>query len=75
MKFRALRVLNLTDETAAKLTTALNALPGIEEFTISVERGQFYLAFDETQLHFSRITQAMAKAGCPLHYISVVVFD
>jgi copper chaperone CopZ len=73
LKFEALHVPALTPEVAERLESSLRSLPGIEKFKVSLETHEIQVVFDESQLGFLTLTQAMATAGCPLRNISAAL--
>lgn len=73
MEFKALRVPALTEEVAGNLETVLDNLPGIEQFTITLETKELSIKFDEELLGFQTLAQTMASAGCPLHDIDAAL--
>jgi len=73
MEFKALRVAALTEEVAGNLEELLSELPGVEEFTITLETQELDIVFDEKQLSFRTLVQEMAKAGCPLQNIDAAL--
>jgi len=73
IEFRALRVPVLTEEVAVKLETLFRDLPGIDQFTITLATQELHVVFDEDQLDFRSLVQAMAKAGCPLRSIGAAL--
>jgi hypothetical protein len=74
MEFKALRVPTLTEGVMAGLEDLLTNLPGIEQFTISLETQELHFTFDEDQLSFRFLAQEMEKIGCPLRGMSVALF-
>jgi nucleotide-binding universal stress UspA family protein len=74
IEFRALRVPALTEEVAIKLQMLFRGLPSIEQFTITVATQELQVVFDEDQLDFPSLVQAMATADCPLRSIPVALF-
>jgi hypothetical protein len=74
MEFKALHIPALTEEVAVRLEVGLRSLPGIEQFTITLETQELHLVFDEDQVGFRTLAQEMAKAGCPLRGISAALF-
>jgi hypothetical protein len=75
IEFRALRVPALTEEVAAKLELLFRDLPGIERFTITLATQELQVVFDEEQLDFRILVQALAKAGCALQTIPAALFN
>lgn len=73
LKFEALHVPALTPEVAGRLENSLRNLPGIEKFKINLEAREVQVVFDESQLGFLTLTQAMATAGCPLRNINAAL--
>ena len=73
MEFKALRVPTLTKEVATRLEARLIDLPGIKQFTITLDTPALDIVFDEEQLDFRILIQELAKAGCPLQSISAVL--
>lgn len=73
-RFQALNVPRLTEEVAQKLEIFLNNQPGVEAFTISVEKRQFHIIFDQTQIGFEQLARVLANAGCPLQTINAALF-
>ncbi len=71
LEFKALRASTLTAEVVRRLEEFLHDLPSVEQFTITLETQELHIVFDEVQLDFYTLTQAMAKAGCPLRSIDV----
>lgn len=74
MEFKALHIPTLTEEVAARLETGFRRLPGIQQFTITVETREFRIVFDENQVGFRTLVQELEKAGCPLRGISAALF-
>jgi hypothetical protein len=66
LKFEALHVPALTPEVADRLEKSFESLPGVENFKIDMETREVQVVFDESQLGFLTLTQAMATAVCPL---------
>ena len=60
MEFKALRVPALTEEVAVSLETLLTDLPGIEQFTITLETQELSIKFDDDRLGFQTLAQEMA---------------
>jgi len=73
MEFRALRIPTLTEEVGERLEGALRALPGVDDFTITLETQELYIRFDENQVGFQMLVQEMAKAGCSLQNIDAAL--
>lgn len=73
VEFRALYVPTLTAELAANLEVVLSALPGIEQFSIFLERKELSIIFDKNQLDLRTLTNEMASAGCFLRDIRAAV--
>src|SRR5512139_522545 len=73
LKFEALHVPALTPEVACRLEQSFESLPGVENFKIDMETREVQVVFDESQLGFLTLTQAMATAGCPLRNISAAL--
>ncbi len=73
IEFKALRIVDLTEEVAKKLDASLKSLPGIQQFTITLATQELYILFDEKQLSFQTLAQVMAEAGCPLRNINAAV--
>jgi copper chaperone CopZ len=73
LKFEALHVRVLTEEVATKLEISLNDLPGVEQLKINLDTHEVHIVFDENQLGFLTLVQAMAMAGCPLHNINAAL--
>ena len=73
-EFKALRVPTLTKEVAARLEALLIDLPGIEQFTITLDTPALDIIFDEERLDFRVLVQELARAGCPLQSISAALF-
>jgi len=73
LKFEALHIPLLTEEVALSLADSLKNLPGIEQLKINLETKEVHIVFDEGQLGFLTLTQAMAKAGCPLRNINIAL--
>ncbi len=73
MEFRALHTTSLTEDIAQNLERLLVSLPGIQRFTIIVEKQEFYVMFDERQLGLKTLVGEMAKVGCPLRNINAVL--
>lgn len=73
MEFKALRVVNLTQEVANNLEAALGKLAGVEELNITLETQELDIVFDERQLSFRLLMDELAKAGCPLQKIDAAL--
>jgi nucleotide-binding universal stress UspA family protein len=73
IEFKALRVPDLTEEVALNLETLFRDLPGIEQFTLTLASHELQVVFDEDQLDFRSLVQAMAIAGCPLRSIQAAL--
>jgi hypothetical protein len=73
MEFKALHVHALTEEIAANLEALLSNLPGVRQFTITLETQELYITFDENQICFQTLAQKMAKAGCSLRDIDAAL--
>jgi copper chaperone CopZ len=73
LEFEALHVPTLTKEVAANLEQALEPLPGIVQLKINLESLSVQILFDESRVGFLDLTQAMAKAGCPLRQIDAAL--
>lgn len=73
IEFKALHIVDLTEEVAKKLDASLKSLPGIQQFTITLATQELYILFDEKQLSFQTLAQVMAEAGCPLRNINAAV--
>jgi len=73
MEFRALHTTSLTEDIAQNLEHLLVSLPGIQRFTITVEKQEFYVLFDERQLGLKTLVGEIAKVGCPLRNINAAL--
>ena len=73
MEFKALRVPALTEEVAVNLEALLNDLPGIEQFTITLETQELSIWFDDDRLGFQTLAQKMAGVGCSLRNIDAAL--
>lgn len=73
MEFKALRVPALTEEVAVSLETLLTDLPGIEQFTITLETQELSIKFDDDRLGFQTLAQEMAAVGCSLRNIDAAL--
>ncbi len=73
MEFKALRVVNLTQEVANNLEAALGKLAGVEELNITLETQELNIVFDERQLSFRLLMDELARAGCPLQKIDAAL--
>lgn len=73
MEFKALRASTLTEEVAENLEDLLSNLAGVKEFTIRLETQELSIMFDEKQLGFHTLAEAMAKAGCSLRDIDAAL--
>ncbi|GIK38482.1 MAG: hypothetical protein BroJett011_23150 [Chloroflexota bacterium] len=73
LEFEALHVPTLTKEVAANLEQVLEPLIGIVELKINLENQSVQILFDENRVGFLDLTQAMAKAGCPLRQIDAAL--
>jgi len=73
MEFKALNVLNLTEEVAGKLEVQFENLPGIQQFEITLQTRELHVIFDETQLPFQSLAQTLATVGCPLRNITAAL--
>lgn len=69
----ALRVSTLTADTAQNLETVLTNLPGVEEFTITLETQELHIVFDQKQLDVRTLVGEMTSAGCSLRNISAAL--
>ena len=73
VEFKALRVSSLTEEVAKNLETRLSGLSGIEQYTIRLETQEVTIKFDDQQLSFRSLVQAMTEAGCSLQDINAAL--
>ena len=73
MKFTALRVSMLTEEVAVKLKVLFSDLPGVEQFTLALEKQELHIIFDESRVDFRILAQEMARVGCPLRNIEAAL--
>jgi hypothetical protein len=73
LEFEALHVPALTEEVAVSLEQLLKPLPGIIQLRINLESRTLQIRFDEGRVDFLDLTQAMAKAGCPLRQIDAAL--
>jgi hypothetical protein len=73
MEFKALHVHALTEEIAVNLEALLSNLPGVEQFTITLESQELCITFDESQIRFQSLVQKMAEAGCSLRDIDAAL--
>jgi copper chaperone CopZ len=73
LEFEALRVPALTEEIALSLESSLKSLPGVTQIKIDLTFQTIQIVFDEEQLGFLTLTQAMARAGCPLRHINAAL--
>ncbi len=73
LEFQALRVSALTDEVATQLKKRLGELDGIEQFSITVERQELRIKFDDAKIDFQPLMKEMAKAGCSLKDIDAAL--
>jgi hypothetical protein len=73
MEFKALHVHALTEEIAANLEALLNSLPGVEQFTITLETQELCIRFDESRIRFQSLAEKMAEAGCSLRDIDAAL--
>ena len=73
MEFRALRIPALTEEVGEKLGGVLCALPGVDDFAITLETQELRIYFDENQIAFRALAYELAKAGCSLKDIDAVL--
>jgi copper chaperone CopZ len=69
----ALRVSTLTTDTARKLESVLNNLPGVEAFTITLETQELHIVFDQNRLDVRTLVGEMAGAGCSLRDMSAAL--
>jgi hypothetical protein len=73
MEFKALHVHALTEEIAANLEALLSSLPGVEQFTITLETQELCIRFDESRIRFQSLAEKMAEAGCSLRDIDAAL--
>ena len=73
MEFKALHVHALTEEIAANLDALLSSLPGVEQFTITLETQELCIRFDESRIRFQSLAEKMAEAGCSLRDIDAAL--
>lgn len=73
LEFEALHVPALTEEVALSLEKSLKILPGVTRLKIDLNSHTVQIVFDERQLGFLTLTQAMAQAGCPLRHINAAL--
>ena len=73
MEFRVLHTTSMTEELARRLDTLLSNLSGVQKFIIAVERQEFCIVFDETQLGFRTLVDEIARIGCPLQSINAAL--
>ena len=73
MEFRALHTTSMTEELARRLEVLLTNLPGVQKFIIAVERQEFCIVFDETQLGFRTLVNEIGRVGCPLRSINAAL--
>jgi hypothetical protein len=73
LEFEALHVPNLTEEVAANLERSFKDMPGIIQLRINLMGRTLHILFDEDRVGFLDLTQAMAKAGCPLRQIDAAL--
>ncbi len=73
MEFRALRIPTLTEEVGVKLEGVLHALPGVDDFAITLETQELRIYFDENQVAFRTLAHELAKAGCSLKDIDAAL--
>ena len=73
MKFTALRIPMLTEEVAVELKVLFSNLPGIEQFTLALEKHELHILFDESRLDFQTLAREMARVGCPLRNIEAAL--
>ena len=73
MEFRVLHTTSMTEELARRLEALLNNLPGVQKFIIVVERQEFCIVFDESQLGFRTLVDEIGRAGCPLRNINAAL--
>jgi hypothetical protein len=69
----ALRVSTLTADTARKLESVLNNLPGDEAFTIVLETQELHIQFDQNRLDFETLLRELAGAGCSIGDMSAAL--
>ena len=73
MEFKALHVHALTEEIATNLEALLSSLPGVEQFTITLETQELCIRFDESRIRFQSLAEKMAEAGCSLRDIDAAL--
>lgn len=73
LEFEALHIPALTPEVAINLENSLRILPGVETYRINIETRQIQVVFDEQQLGFVNLINAMSTAGCPLRSINAAL--
>lgn len=73
MEFKALRIPTLTKEVATNLEALLNDLPGVEQFTITLETQELSIKFDENQIGFQTLARELAGVGCSLRDIDAAL--
>ena len=73
MEFRALRISTLTEDIGAQLENVLCALPGVDEFAITLDTQELRIHFDENQVAFRTLVHELAKAGCSLKDIDAAL--
>ncbi|OQY30262.1 MAG: hypothetical protein B6243_10590 [Anaerolineaceae bacterium 4572_5.2] len=73
MEFRALRIPTLTEEVGVKLEGVLHSLPGVDDFSITLETQELRVHFDENQVAFRILIHELAKAGCSLKDIDAAL--
>ncbi len=73
MEFRVLHTTSMTEELARRLEALLSNLPGVQRFIIAVEKQEFCVVFDETQLGFRTLVHEISQAGCPLRNINAAL--
>ena len=73
LEFEALHIRSLTEEVATNLELLLQSMPGIIQLRINLNSQTLHILFDEDRVGFLDLTQAMAKAGCPLRQIDAAL--
>ena len=73
MEFRVLHTTSMTEELARQLEALLSNLPGVQKFIIAVERQEFCIVFDESQLGFRTLVDEITRVGCPLRSINAAL--